>query len=257
MAIQRVLFPSPWPAPDVPRRLDEAMAPLMRQEVRAEMTVVGTPEVRAGLSRIVDRLVAAVPEPLRPGAGPSPTIEVMVIRSPQINAFTLPGGLICVDTGLLRAVGSPQELAAVLSHEMSHVVHRDPLSLLAARLGMAALMSILGTRTGAAVIQNAIGELVSARYGRAAEDQADRFAVDLLASAGLDPESFAEALSRMREAGARTPALLKYLDPHSPIDERISRARDQAHRVKGGPASEAERPLDVDWQTLLAALPKE
>ena len=82
------------------------MAPLMRQEVRAEMSEVGIPGVRSAVSRIADRLVAAVPPPLRPGAGQSPTIEVMVIRSSQINAFTLPGGLICVDTSASREGGA-------------------------------------------------------------------------------------------------------------------------------------------------------
>ena len=87
-------------------------------------------------------------------------------------------------------------------------------------------------------------------YGREAEDRADDFSVKLLARAGIPPDSFGDALQRIRDSDPKEPGLLKYLDPHSPIDERIARARDLARSQACTP-----RPLGVDWNALVQALP--
>ena len=245
-AAQRLFFPVRTASPDVPRALDDALAPLVRQQVRASQKVIDEPLVTEAFSRIMGRLLPALPG----GGSSGPRIDVLVVDSADVNAFTLPGGLICVDTGLIRALPSAEEMAGVLGHELSHAVSRDPLALLARHVGLATLLNAVSGGQGGAVMGSVVQEMVSVRYGREAEDRADAFSVDLLARAGIQPRSFARALAHIRDAAPRRPDLLKYLDPHSPIDRRIARAEEQARKEKA-----ASRPLEVNWNAMVEFLP--
>jgi predicted Zn-dependent protease len=198
--------------------------------------------VKEAFAVIVKRLQAALPEPR--------AVDVIVLRSREINAFALPGGTICVNTGLIRELHSAEEMAGVLGHELSHVVNRDPLTLLSRRLGMAALISIMSGGQGGTVLSDAAQTLVDIHYGREAEDRADDFSVRLLARAGIQPDSFGDALQLIRDSDPKEPGLLKYIDPHSPIDERIAKGRDLARSQ-----AYTARPLGVDWNALVLALP--
>ena len=173
-----------------------------------------------------------------------------MLESPEINAFTLPGDTVCVDTGLIRQLHSAEEMAGVLGHELSHAVNRDPLTMLVRRIGMAALVNVVSGGQGGAFLGNMAQTMVDVRYGREAEDRADEFSVRLLARAGIAPGAYADALQRIKDSDPKQPGLLKYIDPHSPIDERISRARDLARRQEVSP-----RRLGVDWSALVEALP--
>lgn len=248
---QRLFFPRPVTTPDIPRSLDEGLAPLMVSQVRAENRLVETPAVTEAMTAIVERLTRAGAEaPTEVEARSRPTIEVFVIDSPVINAFTLPGGIVCVYTGLMKSLASAEEMAAILAHEMAHAGFRDPLAELARRVGMASIASLLTGGQGGNLAHSLLAEAVSLRYGRQAEDRADELAVDLLARAGIDPESYASALSHIKEAGPRDPKLLRYLDPHSPIDERIAAAEGRLSHD-----GLATRRIAVDWKELVKALP--
>jgi beta-barrel assembly-enhancing protease len=242
LSVQRLLVPKA-PAGDLADRLDRGLGSLMREQIRTTRTVIDVPAADDGLALIVKRLRDALPEP-------RPDFEVMILQSPEVNAFTMPGDTICVDTGLLRALGSADELAGVLGHEMSHAVNRDPLTMLGRNLGMAALLNVISGGQGGAVLANMAETLVDMHYGREAEDRADDFSVQLLARAGVPPAAFADALARIKDTARKEPGLLKYLDPHSPIDQRIARARELARKQ-----TFSRRPLGVDWPALLKALP--
>ena len=239
---QRLLVPKA-PASDIARTLDDGLGSLIREQIRATSRVIDVPVADDDLALIVKRLHDALPEP-------RPSFEVMVVQSPDINAFTLPGNTVCVDTGLLHALASADELAGVLGHEMSHAVNRDPLTMLMRNLGVAALLNVISGGQGGAVLANMAQTLVDMHYGREAEDRADDFSVRLLARAGISPEGFADALARIKDSAPKEPGLLKYLDPHSPIDQRIARARELARRQAFSP-----RPLGIDWAALVKALP--
>jgi predicted Zn-dependent protease len=137
---------------------------------------------------------------------------------------------------------------------MSHVTARDPVAQLARRLGMAALAAVLTGGQGETLVQGLLADLVTLRYGREAEDRADSFAVRLLAGSGIDPRSYAAALTRIREAGVKNPGLLRYFDPHSPLDERIASAA-RAAEAAAVERTGAWEPVAVDWKRLLQALP--
>jgi len=232
---------------DVSKSLDNALGPVVLRQVEMSHTVLSNPDVDAAFAAIMDRLRPALGQ-LAPG---SPKIRIVVIDSRTVNAFTLPGGIICVDTGLMRNLGSADQMAGVLGHELSHVAHRDPLSLLARQVGAAALAGMLTGGRGGDLARALAQTLVNVRYGREAEDRADDFSVRLLAKADISPLAFAQALERIRKAEPRDASLLQWIDSHSPIDERIARARQEA----AGFSVESRR-INVSWPALIRKLPK-
>jgi predicted Zn-dependent protease len=127
-----------------------------------------------------------------------------VLDAPQINAVMLPGGRIVVFRGLLDVTGQPEELAAVLAHEISHGEKRHISKRLARQFGLL----VLGKAGGgdAVVIGELAKHLVSLAFDRSQEEEADRFAQALLQKSGIDPRALATALRHMKEAPRSSPA---------------------------------------------------
>ena len=244
LAVQRLLVPRQPDTSGIAANLDRSLGSLVREQVQATQKVLDVEPAQDDLDRILQRLQSALPEP-------RPDLQVLVVQSPVVNAFTIPGDTIFVDTALIQALDSADELAGVLGHEASHAVNRDPLTMLMRRLGMAALVNAVSGGRGAPMLSDMAQTMIDVRYGREAEDRADAFSVRVLASAGNPHDSFARALERIRDSAPKEPELLKYLDPHSPIDQRTDRARELARRQSFTP-----RPLRVDWDRLLKSLPK-
>jgi len=240
---QRLLVPRRPSSTGITDRLDASLGSLVRDQVRATQRVIDVPVASRDLKLIVRRLRDALPEP-------RPEIEVMLVDSPEVNAFTIPGNTIYVNTALIKSLASADELAAVLGHELSHAVSKDPLHALVRRLGVAVVLGAATGGRGGGVLTNMAQTMVDMRYGREAEDRADSFSVSLLARAGIPPDSFAEALRQIKDSSPREPEMLKYLDPHSPIDQRIERTRALARQQAVVP-----RPLGIDWSALIKALP--
>ena len=140
-------------------------------------------------------------------------------------------------------------MAAVLGHELGHVVNRDPLALLARELGVAAIPGAVSGGQGGALLSNMVQTIVNMHYGREAEDRADVFSVDLLARAGI-PRFFRQGPGAIGATAPGRPDLMKYLDPHSPLDRRMARAKEQARRRRC-----RARALGVQWRKLVEALP--
>ena len=243
----RLAFKGRTRVPDVGVEIERSLRPIMRRQVALEGTVVEAPAVSAAFAAMVNRLGAGLGElPLEP--------EVIVVDSPVVNAAALPGAIVVIYAGTVRTLQTPEQMAAVLAHELVHVENRDAVTSLARDLGIAVITSAVsgGSETAAqSVLRSAIG----LKYSRAAEDRADRRCLELLDAAGIDPLAFAEALALIADAGERTPELLRWLDTHSDIDARIARARSFA-AVDGEKApAAARRALDIDWRTVQEGLP--
>jgi predicted Zn-dependent protease len=238
----RLAFGNRVGVPDVAVEVERGLRPIMRRQVALEGTVVEQPVVVEAFSALLSRL--------GPGLGALPLEpEVIVVDSPVVNAAALPGGIICVYTGLIRTLETPEEMAAVLAHELAHVERRDAVTELAREVGMAAIASAV-SRGGETAAQSLLSAAIDLRYSRAAEDRADLRCIELLEKAGIDPGVLGDALERIAEAGRRRPQLLRWLDSHSDVDARIARARSRSGSTAGAP-----RPLDVDWRAVQAGLP--
>ncbi len=172
-------------------------------------------DVRAFVERIGRRLEAAVPGEF---AQPKFRYTFEVVNASDINAFALPGGPIFINRGMIAAARNEGEVAAVMAHELSHVVLRhgtaqaskaQPYELGA--LAGAVIGAIVGGAAGGIISQGTQFGLgtVFLRYSRDFEKQADILGVQIMAAAGYDPRSMATMFQTIQQdGGSRMPQWL-------------------------------------------------
>lgn len=154
-------------------------------------------------------------------------IRVGVVNIPVVNAVALPGGRILIFRGLIDGATSPDEMAGVLAHEIGHVEHRHVLVALLRRFGIGLLIGSGGT---AAEYGQA---LIDSRYSRAAESEADDYAIAQLRAAGISPAATAALFQRLGKDEAGLPGVLAYLASHPPSAERQRRFARAAKAMAG------------------------
>jgi predicted Zn-dependent protease len=202
----------------------------------------------ASKTRYVQCVADAVTRAVEPGEGPG-SWEVVVFEERSANAFALPGGKIGVHTGLLAIATNQDQLAAVLGHEVAHVLaghanERVSQSALA-ESSLALVSAAAGTQNLSPAQREALGLLgVGIQYGvilpysRTHESEADLMGLDLMAKAGFEPAQSAALWRNMSAGGGVQPP--EILSTHPSHETRI---RDLEKRV---PSANALR--DAAWQ---------
>ena len=154
-----------------------------------------------------------------------------VIESDQANAFAAPGGFVYFYTGLLREMKSESEMAAVMAHEISHVVARHGAKRLQTAIGASILSELVLGNGSSELINAAVGVGMSfamAGYSREAEREADTFGIEYMKRAGYNPNgavSMFETLARL--GGSRQGVFENMLSSHPETQERIQNAKNQ------------------------------
>lgn len=169
----------------------------------------------------------------------------IVFESEMINAFTLPGGNILISTALMEFCGSPEELAAVMAHEMGHVEKRHVVARLIKELGLELI-----TSTDPYVLGEVTGMLTSIRFDRKQEEEADRFASELLESAAIEPRTLATVFRKLQEETGNE--LLEHFEVISTHPNFRNRIR-EALSYKPGNDFEAQ-PFTLDWEQIQSGL---
>jgi len=160
--------------------------------------------------------------------------EVVVFREDSANAFALPGGKIGVYSGILKYARNQDQLAAVIAHEVGHVLanhFNERLSTAyATETGLQGLLVLSGASAERSELLSLLG--LGAQVGvlmpfeRAQETEADLLGLDLMAQAGFDPRESIQLWKNMSQAGgAGVPEVL------STHPSRQTRARDLASRM--------------------------
>lgn len=153
------------------------------------------------------------------------------------NAFALPGGKVGVYTGIFDVARNQDQLAAVIAHEVGHVVSRHHDERVTRQLGAQTGLGILGALVGsqygssaAQATQQLGGAAVQTAFllpnSRTQESEADIVGQQLMAKAGFDPEQAVNLWQNMIDAGgSRSPEWLStHPDPQSRIAELNARA---------------------------------
>jgi len=135
--------------------------------------------------------------------------EVVVFEDASPNAFALPGNKIGVHTGMLTLADNQDQLAAVIGHEIGHVLAKHSNERASQEMAVSSGMSIVQAVSApqTALGQTALGLLgVGAQYGilmpysRVHESEADMIGVDLMAKAGFDPRQSIGLWQKMEQA---------------------------------------------------------
>lgn len=156
-------------------------------------------------------------------------LKLHVVDAPLVNAFALPGGTVVFTDGLLQFVETPEELAAVLAHELGHVAARDPMTALVQQLGLSLLINLVFSGGGDVLAQGAM-TLAATAYTREMEMAADVYALTLMQEARYDTAGFAAFFERLLEnqddqASTEAGPLGRFTRTHPYPDERAAGAR--------------------------------
>lgn len=190
-------------------------------QIKSSGKVANDPARARYVNCVAQALVAQLPDSSRRQAW-----EVALIADDTPNAFALPGGKIGVNTGLLKVATNQDQLAAVIGHELGHVISRHAAERVSQQFATQTAMQVINSATGGER-QQLLGLLgVGAQAGvvlpfsRLHESEADVLGQRYMASAGFDPRAAATLWENMVRAGggARGPA---FLSTHPDPQQRI------------------------------------
>jgi predicted Zn-dependent protease len=189
-------------------------------------------------------------------------VEVVIVDSPEINAFAVPGGVIGINNGLLLYAQTEDELVTVLSHEIAHLSQRhfsrgvefqqknQPLTL-AAMLASFVLLATVGGDAGIAAMSatQAASQSSALRYSRTNEQEADRVGMQTLVDAGFDPHAAPNMFERMMQASrySNTERIPEFLRTHPLSENRIADTRNRARQYP-----KQEPSVSLDYQLMRA-----
>jgi len=212
------------------------------RHLRAQAPVIQDPLIHDYLYELLYRLASN-------SELPEPDLEMVVIHSPDINAFAVPGGIIGLNGGLLLSARSEDELAGVIAHELAHLSQRHfarglersqntSWATLAALLASVVVAATAGGDAGMAALATTQAAAIESqlRFSRTNEQEADRIGMQTLARSGMNPGAMAdffEALQRsMRYYGTLPP---EFLLTHPVTESRITDARIRASQLPSRP----------------------
>lgn len=151
-----------------------------------------------------------------------------VLDDEMVNAFAAPGGFIYITTGLLKRLENDNEIAAVLSHEIGHVVEKHSLKAIQrqmlAQFGLQIMTSLLGegglSQSLLLKASEISASLLLLKNSRQNELQSDIDGVRLMRLSGYDPHAMID-VQRMLLAQSSRDSGLAILSTHPPSQERI------------------------------------
>ncbi len=200
--------------------------------LKEQEKVSNDPALNRYVQCITDDLIAALPAPWA-----QQQWQVTVFDSEAVNAFALPGGNIGVYTGLIEVAENPAQLAAVIGHEIGHVIAQHSNERMsnqfAAGLGMQLGGLLIGQEMEseeAALVMGALGVGVQLGYllpySRIHESESDELGLGYMAAAGYDPREAAELWRNMAQQGGPTPP--EFLSTHPSPQTRIEKLEELA-----------------------------
>lgn len=222
------------------REQEQRLAGYLTDIFVTSRTLVEDEAITDAVQIMADRLLATIDEPRY-------TYNIYVIRNRSVNAFALPGGNLVLHTGLFTFAESPEEVAAVLAHEIGHSEGGHIMQKLVKEIGFGVVFAALtGGDIGAL---NEIGRrLITTRFDREYEMEADAFALRTLEAASIDPRHLAVFFHRLSESSSDIMDRIDFLSTHPSNNSRRQAAL--AYETAEG---FQHRPLEgINWELVQA-----
>ena len=231
-------------ARQIPASWEEQLGKTAFGQYQIQADMIQDPRTAELLAELTDVLTQALPDQRY-------KFHFYVARNPTLNAFALPGGYVVIHSELLLRADSAEEVLGVLAHEISHVTSQHGTRNLIASAGLfVTIQAVLGDASGLlATLASAAPFLLSQKYSRGFENEADSEGFDLLQRAHIDGRgmvSFFDKVkaeeektrAKVREqvgegAGAVLTEMPEFMATHPATDSRIERMREKVAQQQG------------------------
>lgn len=191
----------------------------------AETPILTNPLLDQHLNQLLRELAANCRRPTLP-------YRVKILNLPDCNAASLPGGVIYIHRGMLELLATEDELAAVLAHEIGHIVARHTIRQLSFTLQAQALLKplleTLARQNGAfeGILQQSGGAaalMTRLTFNHHDELEADRLGFYEMLRSGWDPRGFLKMFTALEEKEASSSSANQPIFPtHPPTAERVA-----------------------------------
>lgn len=206
------------------------------QQIKQEQKVSGDRRLRRYVQCVTDAITAELE-----GPHASTEWEVRLFEDDSANAFALPGGKIGVHTGMLDVAHNQHQLAAVIGHEVGHVMARHGAERVSQQFAAGTALQLVGSYVGdessnsskTAMALLGLGAQVGVLlpYSRLQESEADVIGLDLMARAGFEPGQSVNLWQNMAEQGGSRPP--EFLSTHPDPEGRIAKLREHMPEAEG------------------------
>jgi beta-barrel assembly-enhancing protease len=231
----------------IPYNVERKLGDIVLVGLSNEFTPCDDKETIFGLKKITDRLYESLDsKDIRP--------EIHLFKSNTPNAFSLPGGKIAVLSGFLKSAQTENEIAAVLAHEMGHMVKRDSLEAFVETQGLNLIAGMIGSSGAYGGVAEFASLMQAMNYSRKKEFAADEFGSNLLIKAEYSPKGLSTFLLRMDEKESVLNEAMKYvefLSTHPNTAERIKRINKKTSTEKYRPSL-----TEVEFKNMQSACSK-
>jgi len=168
---------------------------------------------------------------------PNIPYNFVVVESPLQNAFSCPGGIVFVSSGLLKTIQSEDQLAGVLAHEVAHVGHKHALK----SIQRAQFFNGVGKITAATMegkkgkeFENMIGGLQDTLFDKGLDQnmefEADKTALETAYRTGYDPNGLIQVLTELKRIQSQSTQKGSWFSTHPPLGERIGNCQNQLRK---------------------------
>lgn len=180
------------------------------------------PALNAYVTRIGKSLAAVSERPNLPWT-------FKIVNSDDVNAFSMPGGYIYVNKGLLKKMDNEAQLACVLGHEIGHVTARHGVQQLQQSIGAQILLEAIGAGGGenAQAVAQVATKLVQLKYSRKDEYKADELGVRYAVAANYNPQGMVQVFQIFLTLGGSSGGIGEILSDHPDTQKRI----DQVNKI--------------------------
>ena len=208
---------------------------------KAGFDFVNAPEVDSMLSIITSRLTTKV-------GLTDYNYKIQIIDEDQVNAVTLPGGNILIFSGMIDFAESPEEIAAVIAHEIGHVEKRHIATRLVKEFTIEVLYAILSGGDGT-LIGEVAKTAMSTVFDRRQEREADEYAMDLLVKSSISPKVVAVLFRRMSRENDSFLDDLVFISSHPHNNSRVKMSLE--YKI---PEEFEQDSIQLDWNAFQEAV---
>lgn len=201
----------------IPEQQDIAIGKKYAPEVEKQM---GGRIANANLQNYIDRVGQAI---ARVSHKRNFEYHFVALQHESVNAFALPGGYVFITKGMLAKLTTEAQLAAILGHEVTHIVARDVSVAMSRQIGIGLLLSAVTsekTPRGVLTAANLTRQILDLQYSREDEKDADIGGLDYMVRAGYNPYAMVETMQMLQNQQRTRP--VEFFSTHPNPENRIA-----------------------------------